>query len=138
MADATVADKKTDASIQRLTRKPRRNPVRIILPIVLLVVLVIAGYYLWQYFASYESTDDAQIDGHLNAISARISGQVNEVLVEDQQVVKKGDVLVKIDPRDYEVAVAKSEADLADAQAALEGSQTDIPITSINTESTLK
>lgn len=141
MPDATVEDKTAvpdKKEIQRLTGKPRRNPFRIIIPIVVLIALAVGGYFLWQYFDSFESTDDAQIDGHLNAISARISGQVSEVLVEDQQVVKKGDVLVKIDPRDYEVAVAKAEADLADAQATLEGSETDIPITSINTESTLK
>ncbi|HLM99627.1 MAG TPA: HlyD family secretion protein [Bryobacteraceae bacterium] len=120
-----------------MTRRPRRSPARIIVPIVL-VVFAVGGYFLWRYFGSYESTDDAQIDGHLNAISARISGQVNEVLVEDEQLVKKGDVLAKVDPRDYEVAVAKAEADLADAEAALEGSRTDIPVTSTNTESTLK
>jgi len=137
MADTIVEEKKTEAPSQRLTRKPRRRPARIIVPIVL-VVLLIAGYFLLRYFGSYESTDDAQIDGHLNAISARISGQVSEVLVEDEQIVKKGDVLVKIDPRDYEVAVAKAEADLADARAALESSRTDVPITSTNTDSTLR
>jgi membrane fusion protein (multidrug efflux system) len=121
MADTTVAEKKTDAPLQRLTKKPKRNRLRIIATIVL-VVLAVAGYFLWNYFGSYESTDDAQIDGHLNAISARISGQVIEVLVDDEQIVKKGDVLVKIDPRDYEVAVAKAEADLADAKASLERS----------------
>jgi membrane fusion protein (multidrug efflux system) len=137
MADTIVEEKKTEAPSQRLTRKPRRSPARIIVPIVL-VVLLAAGYFLMRYFGSYESTDDAQIDGHLNAISARISGQVSEVLVEDEQIVKKGDVLVKIDPRDYEVAVAKAEADLADAKAALESSRTDVPITSTNTDSTLR
>jgi membrane fusion protein (multidrug efflux system) len=137
MAETTVQEEKTDFPSRRLTRRPRRSPARIIVPIVL-VVLAVGGYFLWRYFGSYESTDDAQIDGHLNAISARISGQVNEVLVEDEQLVKKGDVLVKIDPRDYEVAVAKAEADLADAEAALEGSRTDIPVTSTNTESTLR
>src|ERR1700693_5754851 len=138
MPDATVAEKKTDPTSPRLTRRPRRRLARIIVPVVLLIAVLTGGYFLWQYFGTYESTDDAHIDGHLNAISARISGQVNEVLVEDQQIVKKGDVLVKIDPRDYAVAVAKAEADLADAQATLEGSQTDVPITSINTESTLR
>jgi membrane fusion protein (multidrug efflux system) len=137
MADTTVAEKKTDAPLQRLTKKPKRNRLRIIAPIVL-VVLAVAGYFLWNYFGSYESTDDAQIDGHLNAISARLSGQVIEVLVDDEQIVKKGDVLVKIDPRDYEVAVAKAEADLADAKASLESSRTDVPITSTNTDSTLR
>jgi membrane fusion protein (multidrug efflux system) len=137
MADTTVADKKTEAPLQRFARKRRRSPARVIVPVVA-VALLAGGYFLWRYFGSYESTDDAQIDGHLNAISARISGQVSEVLVDDQQVVKKGDVLVKIDPRDYQVAVAKAEADLADANASLVSSRTDIPITSTNTDSTLR
>lgn len=139
MAEATtVAEKKIDAPPSRLTRKPRRNPARIILPVALVVVLAVGGYYLWRYFGTYESTDDAQIDGHLNAISARINGQVSQVLVEDQQVVKQGDVLVKIDPSDFEVAVARAEADLADAEATLESSRTDVPIVSTNTDSTLR
>ncbi len=86
----------------------------------LLIALAAGGYALWQYLSSYESTDDAQVDGHVNAISARISGHLSEVLVEDAQMVKAGDVLVKIDPRDYEVAVSKAEADLADAEASLQ------------------
>ncbi|HVP46537.1 MAG TPA: HlyD family secretion protein [Bryobacteraceae bacterium] len=137
MADTLVEEKKTDVRFKRLTIKPKRKPARIIAPISL-VPLIVAGYFLLRYFNSYESTDDAQIDGHLNAISARISGQVGRVLVEDEQVVKKGDVLVKIDPRDYEVAIAKAEADLADAKAALESSRTDVPITSTNTDSALR
>lgn len=137
MAETVIEEKKTDAPSQRWTRKPKRRRARIIVPIAL-VVLLVAGYFLVRYFGSYENTDDAQIDGHLNAISARISGQVSEVLVEDQQTVKKGDVLVKIDPRDFEVALAKAEADLADAKASLESSRTDVPITSTNTNSTLK
>src|SRR5271166_5891482 len=138
MADTIAADKKIEAPVQRGTRKSRRNPLRYIVPIILLVALAAGSYYLWQYFGTYESTDDAQIDGHINAISARISGQVSEVLVADQQIVKQGDVLVKIDPRDFEVAVAKAQADLAEAQATLESSQTDVPITSTNTDSTLR
>ena len=62
----------------------------------------------------------------------------SDVLAEDEQYVKAGDVLVRIDPKDYEVALAKAEADLADAEAALETSRIDIPITSINTSSQLK
>jgi membrane fusion protein (multidrug efflux system) len=132
----TIAEGKADIPSKQLTRRPKRSRARIIVPIVL-VLLAVVGYFLWRYFGSYESTDDAQIDGHLNAISARINGQVNEVLVDEEQFVKKGDVLVKIDPRDYEVAVAKAEADLADAEAALEGSRTDVPVTSTTSESTL-
>ena len=103
-----------------------------------LAVVGFGGYYLWRYFNTYETTDDAQIDGHINAMSGRITGNVIEVLAEDEQVVKAGDVLVRIDPRDYEVAVAKAEADLRDAEAALESSRIDIPITTTNTASQLK
>ncbi len=107
-----------------------------------LVVIAVRGrrpaIFIWRYLNTYETTDDAQIDGHINAISGRITGNVIEVLAEDEQVVKAGDVLVRIDPRDYEVAVAKAEADLRDAEAALESSRIDIPITTTNTASQLK
>jgi membrane fusion protein (multidrug efflux system) len=138
MADTTIADTKTDAPPQRGVRRPRRSPLRFIVLIILLIALVVGGYYLWRYLGSYESTDDAQVDGHIDAISGRINGQVINVLVEDQQVVKQGDVLVKIDPRDFEVAVAKAEADLAEAVATLDSSRIDVPITSTNTGSTLQ
>jgi len=105
-------------------------------PIVILILLV-GGYFLWKHFDAYESTDDAQIDGHINAISARISGNVIQVLTDDEKYVKAGDVLVRIDPKDYEVAVAKAEADLADVEASAQGSRTDIPITTTNTSSQL-
>ncbi len=111
---------------------------RLIVFVVVLAILVGGGVYLWRYLNTYESTDDAQIDGHINAVSGRISGNVTEVLAEDEQVVKAGDVLVRIDPRDYEVAVEKADADLRDAEATFESSRIDIPITSTNTASQLK
>jgi membrane fusion protein, multidrug efflux system len=140
MADIAAEDKKSElsASSKRpLPRRSRRSLARIIVPIVILLILV-GGYFLWKHFDAYESTDDAQIDGHINAISARITGNVVQVLTDDEKYVKAGDVLVRIDPNDYQVAVAKAEADLADAEAALQGSRTDIPITSTNTASQLK
>jgi membrane fusion protein (multidrug efflux system) len=111
---------------------------RLLVIVVVVAVLASAGCYLWKYLNTYETTDDAQIDGHINAISGRITGNVIAVLAEDEQFVNAGDVLVKIDPRDYEVAVAKAEADLRDAEAALETSRIDVPITSTNTASQLK
>ena len=111
---------------------------RILMLVAVLAIVVFGGIYLWKFLNTYESTDDAQIDGHINAVSGRITGNVIEVLAEDEQVVKAGDVLVRIDPRDYEVAVAKAEADLHDAEATLEGSRIDIPITNTNTASQLK
>src|SRR5260370_40778587 len=135
MADIAAEDKKTESSASSkplLARKSRRRSARIVVPIVILILLL-GGYFVWKHFNAYESTDDAQIDGHINAISARISGNVIQVLTDDEKYMKAGDVLVRIDPIDYQVAVAKAEADLADAEAALQGSRTDIPITSTNT-----
>ena len=77
---------------------------------------------LWNYFAKWESTDDAEIDGHINLISARVAGYVTKVNVDDNQAVEAGAVLVEIDPKDYQVAVdrarAEYEAAIASANAA--------------------
>jgi membrane fusion protein (multidrug efflux system) len=130
----------TQPTPAKTTIAPRRKSRigRILILVAILAVLGVGGVYVWNYLNTYESTDDAQIDGHINAVSGRITGNVIEVLAEDEQVVKAGDVLVRIDPRDYEVAVAKAEADLHDAEAALESSRIDIPITHTNTSSQLK
>ena len=122
----------------RVPRGRRRNVARIVVPIVIVMLLAAGGYYVWKRMNTYESTDDAQIDGHINSISARISGNVIQAPVEDQTVVKAGDVLVRIDPKDYEVAVSKAQADLADDEAALLASRADVPIISTNTASQLK
>ena len=90
----------------------RRNDPRFrVFLVVAVVVLVIAGIFLWRYFGSYESTDDAQIDGHVNSISPRISGHVIKLNVQDNQYVAAGTVLVEIDPTDYQVAVVRAQAD---------------------------
>ncbi len=105
--------------------------------ILVVLALIAGGYMLWLHLAKFESTDDAQVDGQVYAISSRINGHVIEVNVEDEQQVKAGDVLVVLDPKDYEIAVAKARADLADAVANYQSSRTDIPIASVNTKSTL-
>lgn len=114
--------------------KRRRN---IVILIVILVVLV-GGLFLWRYLSSYESTDDAQADVHLYPVSARISGYVLKVNVDDNQWVQKGTVLVEIDPQDYEVAVAQARANLANAEATAQSLNITVPITSVNTSSQLK
>jgi membrane fusion protein, multidrug efflux system len=100
-----------------------------------IAVLLVTGVVLWRYFGSYESTDDAQIDGHINAVSARVSGHVVKLNVEDNQYVEKGAVLVEIDPTDYEVAVARARADYADAQAQAATAGINVPITNVSTSS---
>jgi membrane fusion protein (multidrug efflux system) len=99
------------------------------------IVLVIAVVFAWRYFASYESTDDAQVDGHLMPLSARISGYILKVNVNDNQYVRAGAVLAEIDPKDLQVAVDKAQADVADAQATAQSLGIDVPIASISTSS---
>ncbi len=118
----------------------RRNPKRRrnILIVIIVLVLIVGGVFLWRYLSSYESTDDAQADVHLYPVSARISGYVVKVNVGDNQWVQQGDVLVEIDPKDYEAAVAQAQANLASAEATAESLNITVPITSVNTSSQLK
>jgi membrane fusion protein (multidrug efflux system) len=106
--------------------------------IVAAVFVGILAVLLWRYFASYESTDDAQVDVHLYPVSARVSGYVLKVNVDDNQHVEAGTVLVEIDPKDYQVAVDKARADLANAEATAKSLNITVPITSVSTSSQLK
>ena len=115
-------------------RKRRRNLIFLIAA----VAVVVAGLLLWRHFSSYESTDDAQADVHIYPVSARISGYVIRVNVNDNQWVNKGDVLVEIDPTDYQVALAQAQANLANAEATARSLNITVPITSVNTVSQLQ
>jgi membrane fusion protein (multidrug efflux system) len=101
----------------------------------LLAVLGVGIYLAWSYYSSRESTDDAQIDGHIDPISARVGGTVIEVNVNDNQLVKAGTVLVRIDPTDYQVALDRAEADIASATATAAAAQTGVPIAETTTGS---
>ena len=114
--------------------KRRRN----IVIVIAVVVVLVGGLFLWRYLSSYESTDDAQADVHLYPVSARISGYVVKVNVDDNQWVQRGTVLVEIDPKDYEVAVTQAQANLASAEATAQSLNITVPITSVNTSSQLK
>ncbi|MGC2002957.1 MAG: biotin/lipoyl-binding protein, partial [Candidatus Acidiferrales bacterium] len=99
------------------------------------VLLLIGGFLAYRYFSTYESTDDAEVDGHLMPLSARISGYIMKVNVDDNQHVAAGTVLAEIDPRDYQVAVDQAKAQLADAEASAQALNINVPITSVNTTS---
>jgi len=103
--------------------------------VVAIVILLIAGFFAYRYFTSYESTDDAEVDGHINSISARITGHVTKLNVQDNQYVQAGTVLVEIDPADYQVAYERARADFEDAQAAAVAAGVTVPITGVNTSS---
>ena len=117
--------------------RPTANRRRSLVILIAAVVLVVLGVFLWRYLSSYESTDDAQADVHLYPVSARVSGYVVRVNVDDNQWVEKGTVLVEIDPTDYEVAVVQAKANLASAEATARSLNITVPITSVNTSSQL-
>jgi membrane fusion protein (multidrug efflux system) len=113
-----------------LTQQPR---VRIGAGVVLLLVI---GAVIWFWItAGRESTDDAQVDAHVTPIAARVGGAVLRVPVVENQKANAGDVLVEIDPRDYQVAIEKAKAELADAEATALAAQSTVPITSTATTS---
>ena len=104
-----------------LTRRTRR----VLLALLLILVVGAIAPFAWNYLQSYESTDDAQIDGHIDPLSSRINGTVIRVHAEDDDRVKADELLVEIDPRDYEVAVAQAKARLALAVAQVASAKQD-------------
>jgi len=103
--------------------------------IIAAVVLLVVGFFVYRYVTSYETTDDAQVDGHVNSVSTRIAGNVIKLDVLDNQSVPAGTVLVEIDPADYQVAYERAKADFESAQAAAAAAGVDVPITSVSTSS---
>jgi membrane fusion protein (multidrug efflux system) len=100
-------------------------------------VIVVVSIGIWWHSTYSENTDDAQVNGHLIQVSSRINGQVLKVDVEENQVVKQGDAIAELDPRDYEVAVENAQGALASAQANATAANVNVPITTINTGSNL-
>ena len=103
----------------------------------MVVVLALVAVGLWWRSTFTEDTDDAQVNGHLIQVSSRIAGQVAKVDVEENQMVKAGDVIAELDPSDYQVAVENAEAALASAQANAAAASVNVPITTVNTGSNL-
>ncbi len=141
MAEEHPPDLTNDSNRESATppsRYTRSHARRNILIAVIVFGVIVSGYFFWRYLGTYESTDDAQVDAHLYPVSARVSGYVIKVNVDDNQFVQKGAVLVEIDPKDYQVAVEQARANLASAEATAQSMNIDVPITSVNTTSQLK
>jgi membrane fusion protein, multidrug efflux system len=111
------------------------GPFKAIVGAVLLLAIGIGAW--WWLTQGHESTDDAQVDAHVIPMASRVGGTVLKVPVEDNQIVEAGTVLVEIDPRDYQVAVDKARAELADAEAAAITAQSNVPITSTTATSSV-
>lgn len=101
---------------------------------VVALLAIIALLFYWHSTYS-EDTDDAQVDGDLYQVSARVGGQVIKVYVEDNQQVQAGQPLAEIDPKDYQVALDQAQANLASAEADYEQARVNVPITDVTVTS---
>jgi membrane fusion protein (multidrug efflux system) len=122
----------------KVVSRPRRLPrwALFVLPAIAVVVLL----SWWLYAGHFESTDDAQIDGHLNAISARIGGTVLFInpKVENNQYVEAGTLLVELDPNDYQAALDHAKADFATKEGEERSAGVNVPITDTSAFSRLR
>ncbi len=108
---------------------PPRSRARLVIAGIVALVLVGIGVGWYLYSLGYESTDDAQVDGHLNPIAARIDGTIKAVHVDDNQSVQAGALLIELDPNDDEVALQQAKAQYDEAMAQLGASHPNLPIT---------
>src|SRR5438093_2014137 len=118
--------------VQEKRQRPKR---RVPLLIAAAVLAIGAGAAVWYHTAGRESTDNAQVEAHITPLAARVGGAILEVRVRDNQRVAAGDVLVRIDSRDYDVALARARAELADAEAAASMAASGLPIAETTTAS---
>jgi membrane fusion protein (multidrug efflux system) len=131
------AESDANDSADRSRRSLYWRPVKLIMALIVAVLLCAGGLRSWTYLQSYESTDDAQIDGHLDPLSTRIDGTVVHVYVEDTYHVRQGQALVDLDPRDYQVAVENAAANLAQAEQGLKAAQQNYSLSVANLAATV-
>ncbi len=133
MAETTTTPAPAEPDTEVVQPRSRRRGIII----VVIAVIAVAALAFWWHSTFYEDTDDAQISGHLIQISSRIQGQVHKVYVEENQVVKAGDLIAELDPRDYQVAVENAKAALASAQANAAAAGVAVPLLTVNTGANL-
>ncbi|HEY4048837.1 MAG TPA: HlyD family secretion protein [Acidobacteriaceae bacterium] len=138
---AAVEDRRTGENDQQDLERPEVSPKttgrRGFIIIGVVAVLIVGALLFWWHSTYYEDTDDAQVDGHLVQISARVASQVIRVNVEVNQFVQAGTLIAEIDPRDFEVAEQQAEANLANAEASYEAAKVNVPIIGVNTSTNL-
>jgi membrane fusion protein (multidrug efflux system) len=131
-----VADQ-NEQPTQEQQAPPKDNSKKKLIIIVVVAVLVLGALFFYWRSTFTEDTDDAQVDGNLYQISARVAGQVVHVDVEEEQFVHAGDPIAEIDPKDYEVALEQAQANLASAEAQYIQATVNVPITNVNVKTTL-
>jgi len=120
----------------RLQRLGQRRSTRVFAG--LLAVALVGALGAWALGHGKESTDDAQVEGRVVSISPRVAGQVEKVLVIDNQSVKQGDVLVQLDTRDLDAKLASARADLEAARANLASAGVNLRLTQVNADASLR
>jgi len=135
--DKGQAEPKPAAGPDEGVPEPPPSSSRRLIVIGVVLVLVLGAIFFYWRSTFTEDTDDAQVDGNLYQVSSRISGHVVKVYVDDNQAVQAGQLLVEIDPTDYQVALDQAQADLANAQAQYEQASANVPITSTTVGTTV-
>ena len=109
----------TNTIEENIDTRPEYMKKRVIVPSVTAIIFLLFGIYFTIHSIFYQSTDDAFVEGHIVSIAPRVEGPVLNLLIDDNQFVKKGDLLLEIDPKDYEVKLQQAKAKLDEAKAAL-------------------
>lgn len=138
MAEQTTTEQPRQDIADDQAEEPRSRPRRRFIIIGLVALLVVGALLWWWHSTYYEDTDDAQVDGNIVQISARIAGHAQVVYVNQNQYVKAGDPLVELDPTDYETALNQAEANLESAEANYEAARVNVPIFTTNTGTILR
>jgi len=129
---------KTVPSVEDFEPKPqpgRGSGTRIFVLLFVSLAAVAGGTAAWLHYRDRVSSDDANVDGHISAIAPKISGNVVEVAVLDNQPVKAGQVLVRIDPRDYQAKVDMAKAAVQQAESQARAARQEVPLTDNTTQS---
>ena len=134
MADPNPLPDERQPAAETETARPKRRR-GILIAVIVVLVLVALGFWWRSTFS--EDTDDAQINGHLIEVSARIAGHVKAVYVKENEKVNRGALIAELDPSDYQVAVERAQAAMASAEAAALAAKVSIPLITVNTGSNL-
>ena len=116
---------------------PRKRGKAMLILAIIGLLLLAGGIAFYLYSQTYESTDDAAVDAHMNSVSSRVSGTLTAVNVDENQFVSAGEVLAKIDPRDYQVAAEQATAQLSQSQADIAAQHPNVPITQVTSETNI-
>jgi membrane fusion protein (multidrug efflux system) len=129
-----VPDTKTQVKTPPKKTHPNRKPLILAILGIGAIAAGRVGYNWWQYASTHQETDNATVTGRVHPVSSRISGTVQQILVNDNQLVKKGQLLVKLDPRDYKIRFQQAQADLDAAKSKANTAKVNIDLAAKNAQ----